>query len=603
MKRLAPLSLILIIVLTLSSSLLAQKVTVDKRLKGLDEELEKVLAELHVVGVGVAIVEKNQILYSKGLGYADLDNKVRADQNTLFAIGSCSKAFTSAILGNLSAENKLKFTDSPIQYIPELQFSKDYLNSQVTIQDLMSHRTGLPRHDFSWYMFPTFSKDSLITRIKYMDPFTGIREQWYYNNFAFLIQGVIGERITGNSWSENVRSMFFEPLGMKRSNLSIAELNQSDNRSLGYSWDKDHQEKLEYYKIAGMAPAGSINSSASEMANWVITWINDGKFNGKQIIPSAYRNDAISSHMVIAAGLPSKEVPDAHLANYGDGWFLSSYKGHYRVEHGGNIDGFSASTSFFPTDSIGIVVLVNQNGSAAPTVIRNIIADRMLKENKTDWLETYTTQIKKQEEAMAKISQQEDEGQKKGTNHSHSLLEYEGTYSHPGYGSFNITFEDGMLIIALPRMKMGLTHYHYDVFKGYELKDGKLKDEGQGMQIQFSTNLSGDIEGAHLKIEPTLDPLLFKRVPIALKVASSDLKKYEGNYMIGPQNIKVYLKGNVLYLFVAGQPEYELMALEPNKFKFKSVEGFKVNFEEQDGKVTAAELIQPNGTFKAERKN
>jgi CubicO group peptidase (beta-lactamase class C family) len=154
---------------------------------------------------------------------------------------------------------------------------------------------------------------------------------------------------------------------------------------------------------------GSINSNVNEMANWVITWINGGKFNGKEILPSNYVNQAMSSQMVVGAALPDKEVPDAFLSNYGFGWFLSSYRGHYRVEHGGNIDGFSASTSFFPSDSIGIIVLTNQNGSAVPGIVRNTIADRIFGLNKIDW-------NKRTNDAQAKAKAAAKEAEKKTTS-------------------------------------------------------------------------------------------------------------------------------------------------------------------------------------------
>ena len=222
----------------------------------------------------------------------------------------------------------------------------------------------------------------MLMRVQYQEPNAGIREKWQYNNFMFLAQGVMAEKLTGKTWEENIKQRFFDSLGMRRSNFSIEEMVKDTNHSIGYTVEKDSIiKKTDYYHIMGMSPAGSINSSVSEMANWVIAWINGGKYAGKEILPSAYVQDAISSQMVITGGVPDKEHPDIHFSNYGLGWFLASYRGHYRVEHGGNIDGFSASTCFFPSDSIGIIVLTNQNGSAVPSVARNIVADRMLKLN------------------------------------------------------------------------------------------------------------------------------------------------------------------------------------------------------------------------------
>ena len=166
--------LVLLIFCGLSSNLFAQS---DDRLKGLDGELEKILKSLDETGFAVAIVEKDKVLYSKGFGYRDYENKIKVDANTLFAIGSCTKAFTSSILGLLNKEGKLDFEDSPIDYVKELRFYNAQMNDMITIRDLMSHRTGIPRHDFSWYFFPTFSKDSLITRIQYHEPFTSVRNK------------------------------------------------------------------------------------------------------------------------------------------------------------------------------------------------------------------------------------------------------------------------------------------------------------------------------------------------------------------------------------------------------------------------------------------
>ena len=159
-----------------------KKSVTDTRLVGLDAELQKVLDTWKAPGFAVAVVEKNKIIYAKGFGFSDYEKKTPVTPNTLFAIGSCSKAFTSAVLGQLRNENKLTFEDKPSQYIPELKFFNNEMNNTIQIRDLMSHRTGLPRHDYSWYLFPSDSKDSLIQRVAYQEPFTGVREKWYYNN-------------------------------------------------------------------------------------------------------------------------------------------------------------------------------------------------------------------------------------------------------------------------------------------------------------------------------------------------------------------------------------------------------------------------------------
>lgn len=597
MKRIFLLGLIL----SLFSNLEAQEK--DARWQGLDKELNEILATWQAPSFAVAVVEKDKIVYAKGFGFADYENKVKADANTLYAIGSCTKAFTSSILGLLRADGALDFEDSPRKYIPNLTFYNDELNSFVKIKDMMCHRTGLPRHDGSWYLFPTDSKDDLIKRIAHQEPFTGVREQWYYNNFMFTAQGVIAEKLTGKSWAENVKEKLFDPLGMKRSNFSIPELEKSSNVALGYELDGDEIKRMDYYKIRAMGPAGSINSSVNEMANWVIAWINQGKFEGKEILPTNYVQEAMSAQMVVSGGTPGAEYPDLHMGNYGYGWFMSSYRGHYRVEHGGNIDGFSANTAFFPSDSIGIIVLVNQNGSGVPSLVRNTVADRALGLPKREWSKERKERQDKAKEAQKEAGESTASNRKEGTSPSHALKAYTGKYEEPGYGAFSITLKGDSLFVILPLQKLWLKHYHYDVFQPFTVeKDGIDEKEDSPQRFTFSTNTMGDIEGMAIKIEPMLDPILFKRVPELVDIDKSILEQYAGEYALAGQVVKVYTKaGGTLHLFVPGQPEYELQALGEHQFAIKGLDGFKVEFQQKGGKYDQVVFNQPNGVFIAKR--
>ena len=446
-------NLLFVVCIALSfSSVFGQ--STDKRMKGIEKELNEVLATWQAAGFAVAVVEKDKIIYAKGFGYRDYENKKPVTANTLFAIGSCSKAFTVSLLGILASEDKVSLDNSPADYIPYLKFYNDELNSSVTIKDMMSHRTGLPRHDYSWYVFPTNSRDSLLQRVAYQEPFTGIRKKWYYNNFMYLAQGVVVEKVTGKTWEENVAEKLFGPVEMVRSNLSISELEKASDKALGYELKNDSIiKKMDYYDIAAMSPAGSINSSVQEMSNWVITWINGGKFKDKEVIPANFVTQAMSSQMVVRAGLPGKENPDLHMSNYGYAWGISSYKGHYRVTHGGNIDGFSASTSFFPSDSVGIIVLANQDGSSIPSVVRNIMADRMLGVSKTDWNKTLKDSQDKARAEQKEAKKEAVSDQVLGTKPSHSLTAFTGAYSHPGYGSFDINIDGDALFAHFTLMK------------------------------------------------------------------------------------------------------------------------------------------------------
>ena len=570
----------------------------DKRLKGLDSELEKVLKKLEEPGFAIAIVENDQILYSKGFGYRDYENKIKVDSNTLFAIGSATKSFTSSLLGVLREDEKLDFEDSPIDHINELRFYNSQMNDVISIRDMMSHRTGLPRHDASWYFFPTFSKDSLVSRVKHHKPFTSVRNQWWYNNFMFMLQGVIAERITNKTWSENIKEMIFDPLGMTRSNTSIAELENSENAAFGYSQDF---KKMDYYKIAGMGPAGSINSSVNEMSKWLITWINKGEYKGKKILPPNYTEEAISSQSVVVANLPDEDNPGLHLTNYGYGWFLSSYKGHYRVEHGGNIDGFSTSAAFYPSDKVGIIVLSNQNASNTPSIVRNIISDRMLDVKKTDWLKYHFDKLKEAELIQKELDKNEDSDKIKGTNPSRSMNEYEGEYTNLGYGTFDVSMKNDSLFMKIPNKTFWLSHHHYDTFLPYELKNGKVNLEDESVIfITFSADQLGEIKKLSTGLEPAIEePIYFDRKIKTIEIETSELDKYVGDFKFMKNMCKTYLKEDVLYVFIAGQPEHKLNPIGKHLFSFEKLEGYKVKFDvSKNEKVTHISFIQPNGTFR-----
>ena len=599
MKRL----IFVLLWLTAASSVNAQQ---DKRLKGVERELNEILKVTKAPGFSVAVVEGTKVIYAKGFGYRDYENKVPADANTLFAIGSVTKAFTSTILGQLQEEGKLSLDDSPIRHIPDLKFFNSDMNNSIIIKDLMSHRTGLPRHDYSWYLFPGFDKDSLLKRIVFQEPFAGVRKQWRYNNFMFLAQGVIAEKVTGKSWEDNIRERFFKPLDMVRSNVSIDELRKSQNAALGYKLKKDSAlTKMDYYHIAGMSPAGSINSSVTEMSNWLITWINNGKFRGRQIIPENYLKEAISSQMVIGPGFPDKQFPDMHLSNYGYAWSISSYKGHYRVDHGGNIDGFSANAAFFPSDSIGIIVLANQDGSGVPYLVRNTIADRMLKVSKADWPGVFTARMTKAKQEEKEAAARFVSNRIKNTRPSHDLQAYAGKYSSPGYGDFQISLMNDSLFANFKLMKFYLRHVHHDIFQPLEVAKTGIDTADRGnLRFNFGTSDAGEIDLVKIKFEDALDPIEFKHKPDNIAVDKLTLARYAGDFELAGTPIKLYIKNdNTLFMFVEGQPEYELYATAPHKFSVKTLDGYKLEFiESEDKSIAEVVLIQPNGTYRAKRK-
>ena len=259
------------------STTIAQETIPDSRLVGIDTLLEKLLDDYKVAGFSVAVVHKDSVIYAKGFGYRDHEKRLPATPHTLYAIGSSSKAFTTALVGKLFGDS-LSLDDKVTTHLPQLRF-QDGREAHVTVRDLMVHRTGLSRYDYSWYVFNADARDSLLQRVKHMKPNADLRARWQYNNFMYLAQGMIAERMTGKTWEENIKTYFFDPLGMKRSNFDVNDMAVDTNASRGYRIaEKDSMEAVPYFELRGMGPAGSINSSVLEMAAWLKVRVNGGKY-------------------------------------------------------------------------------------------------------------------------------------------------------------------------------------------------------------------------------------------------------------------------------------------------------------------------------------
>ncbi|HWV66016.1 MAG TPA: serine hydrolase [Chitinophaga sp.] len=582
--------------LTMVAVATAQTPVKNNKLEKIDAALAGILEDAKGAGFAVAVVEKDHVIFSKGFGYRDMAHKLPVTAHTRFAIGSCTKAFTSALLGGLRKEGKVDFDKPATTYLPALDFSDPYLNTQVTLRDMMCHRTGFSRYDLSWYLFETDSRDSLLKRMHYMKPNAPLRARWQYNNFMFMVQGMVAEKLTGQSWEQNISSRFFQPLGMTESSMGAVSLAAAEEASRGYELtDKNEIKEKKYHAITAMAPAGAINSTVTDMSKWLMAWINGGKYNGKEIIPADYLKEAISPQMVIPGGLPDKKTPYAQFADYGLGWMLFSYRGHYRVEHGGNIDGFTALTTFYPTDSIGIVVLSNQNNSAIPTKVTNLITDRLLG-------------IAEEAKPKEKKGKGEDEPRPytdstfKPHPATHPLTAFAGVFKNNAYGDFNISVKKDSLFATFPEITWYLNHEDYNIFSPFDAADTVIEVKYKSnIRIQFMMNNSGDID--RLSFNYDGDPVIFERVSQQVVLPAASLEQFKGIYKIGSMPVTIKLSdAKALIMEVPGQPMYTLDATDSNTFRIRELKDYKVKFIKDDkDKVVALISMQPNGSFRAEK--
>ncbi len=572
------------------------------RLNDMDTLIARALKTFHAPGCAVAVVYKKAVIFSKGYGVKNMETKAPVDVNTIFAIGSCTKAFTAALTGSLAAAGKLNIDQPVTRILPGLQFKDDALNNGVTLRDMMCHRTGLPRHDMAWVSNSTTPRDSLLYRIRFFEASAGLRERWQYNNFMYMAQGVIAEKLTGKSWEDNISEKFLTPLGMQQTTTAISGLISGTNAALPYMYyTKDSSiKKVPYLKLDNMGPAGSINSTVMDMSRWIMAWINSGKYADKEIIPVAHHQAAMTPQ-VSAGGAPDPKTPDVFFNDYGFGWSMASYKGHYRVEHGGNVTGYSASVCFMPTDSIGIVVLTNQNGSVIPSVVRNSILDRLLHLQRTDWT-GFLQAARAKAAAAAKTKMAADSASAKVLPPIHPHTALTGTYINEGYGALEVLLQKDSLRLLFNGNLFVLKHKTCNI---YTATGDEAITDGEVLPVMFRYNSDGEVnEVALVNLESALKEIIFTKQLTTIRIAKDSLRQYTGSYDLSGGELKIYSKEDkTLFLLVPGQPEYELAAVAKDEFRFAKLEGFGLRFNrDAEGRIISFLLKQPQGNYTAKKK-
>jgi len=564
-------------------------------LAGFDRWVDSALAAWHVVGAGVGIIVDGQVVYAQGHGLRDRDKQLPVTTQTLFAIGSASKAFTVFALGTLVDQGRIAWDRPVVDYLPWFRMYDPEVTRRLSVRDLVTHRSGLPRHDLVWYNNRSASREDLVRRLRYLPPNKDLRETFQYNNLMFVTAGYLVGTLEGTSWEEAIRSLVFQPLGMTGSDFSVAESQRAADYSLPYEVRNDTIRQMPFRDINLVGPAGSINSSVDDMLKWVRMQLSDGTVDGRRVIQAATLRDMHSPHMPI--GLSDQKEFGAQ--DYGMGWFLTSYRGHYRASHGGNIDGFSALVTLYPQDGVGLVVLTNQDGSALPNLITLHASDRIFGPPQRDW---NGEALARRTAAAAEQRQAEQKKQSVrvlNTKPSHPLADYVGDYVDPGYGTLAVALDSGHLVATFNGIRTSLEHWHYDVFNGLRNPaDPTFED----MKYSFTGNVKGDIDALAAPFEPSVDPIVFHRQPDAQLKDSTYITRFTGRYALATDTFTVVRQGGVLVLNVRGQPPYELTPYRRSEFDLKGLQGFSLVFtvDAQAG-VTGLVSRQPNGVFTAKR--
>ena len=371
----------LLAIYAITTAAQCQSPATDPRFDDLEAAVKTTLSDYHAAGLAIAVVEKGKTIYAKGFGYRDYENQIPVDEQTLFCLGSCTKAFTASLMGILEGQGEISLNDRPAKYIPELKFYNHKMDKSIQIRHLLSHTTGLSNMstESSMVLFPPKENEGLIPRLKYLTPNAEVGEEHLYCNFTYAIPAILSERITGENWADNMAKLIFEPIGMENSTVGFDQASKNANYSLGYAVHENQVAPAMADRIVGRAPAGDIYSNVDEMSKWMATWLNDGRYENKLVLPLKYTQDAISPLISIPAPYNYNDSTSVWNMAYGYGWGTEKdYHGYWKVHHSGAISGYSAVVILFPDEEIGITVLTNQSNSNLPYTISEMMEDCLL---------------------------------------------------------------------------------------------------------------------------------------------------------------------------------------------------------------------------------
>lgn len=471
-------------------------------LSNLEEYIFHAMRDWDVPGLAIAIVKDDSIIFSKGFGVLKIGEPELVNERTIFAIGSCTKAFTSAALGMLVDEGKIKWDDKAITHLSDFRLFDPYMTNELTIRDMLSHRSGLEPCNGLWYG-TFFDRHELLYRMRYIKPMNGFRTTWNYNNLMFLAAGEILPAVTGLSWDEFILQRIFAPLGMIESYTNAAQIKQMCHLASPHVKINNEIKPIEWRNSDSISPAGSISSNVVDMAQWIRLQLNDGVFDQKRLMSSSSIHEMHTPQSI----RKSSKVFNECFNLYGLGWSLQDYRGHKMISHNGAFDGTTARVAMLPERKLGIVILTNLQGTSITNALICHIFDAYLEvKEATDW-NAKLLAISKEESNHAEIRERErEENRRKGTNPSFNLAYYQGTYSNEIYGDVIITQNQGKLKYQYHTFEGELNHWELDTFLFIPLENAPYATK---TFLTFVANEAGNIE--FVRINGTMEGIFYKK--------------------------------------------------------------------------------------------
>ena len=418
----------------------------------LDTYVQRALKDWQIPGVAVCVVKDGKVVVMKGYGVKEMGTTNKVDENTLFMIGSNTKAFTATALAMLAADKKLSLDDHVIKWLPDFKLYDPWVTKEANIRDLLCHRLGFETFQGD-FMF--FDSDLTLAEVREkfgrLKPKYSFRSRWGYTNAAFMTAGEIIPGVTGKSWAAFLKDSLFTPLGMTNTLALASEMKTAANRATAHTIVNGVLQKTRYGNIDALAPAGSISSSINDMSLWIMAQLNKGEYNHTQVIPTAAIAQTWLPHSIIGNG--GHSLNKAHFSLYGLGWFLSEYEGRKLVEHTGGVNGFLTSVTMAPEEKLGIIILTNSDDNKFFVALKNEILDAYLGLPYRNYsaIDLEVDRISKQKDSTLLAEKRSKVF--KNTPSQLPLASYAGNYEHEVYGKMTIALENKKLVARFEHHK------------------------------------------------------------------------------------------------------------------------------------------------------
>ncbi|QNA87559.1 serine hydrolase [Massilia sp. Dwa41.01b] len=481
----------------------------------LEQDVTRVMKAFDVPGIAIAIVKDGQVVAAQGFGVRKLGEPARVDGQTLFEIASNSKAFTAAALAMLVDEGKLKWDDPVVKHLPDFQMYDAYVTREMTVRDLLTHRSGLGlgAGDLLWWPTTTFTTDEIIERLRYIKPATSFRSSYAYDNLLYIVAGKIIAQKSGQSWGDTVRERILNPIGMTGTTTSLAENAGKPNASNAHSKINDKIAAVKSMPVANAVGAVGINTNAEDIARWMKVLLDGGVVEGKQGAdgkPLRLWSEAQSREMWTAQTPMKINTPKPPLAAtkpnfyaYGLGFQLRDYRGQLVAMHGGALQGFYSRVLLVPESKLGIAILTNAESGGSLSALQYRLLDQYMSgSTPTDWIKLVADiEDEMHAKELARLKG-ESKTRAAASKPSLPLASYEGQYQDPWYGTATVKRNGSKLTMSFsrtPDLTGEMEHYQHDTF----IVRWKERNFNADSYATFSLDHDGSIASMKMKAVST----------------------------------------------------------------------------------------------------